>query len=116
MENSNLRGRIPYEIENLITTSRLKKNVSLQFKNLHIAILKKHYNASEVSIDYHRRRIVMEIVMNDTDYDPKTVNLNLPTLHTNLWFRNLCDFLKLCINSDSKSLSFYENLLSSYTN
>lgn len=116
MENSNLRGRILYEIENLITTSCPKQNVSLQFKNLHIAILKKHYNASEVSIDYHRRRVEMEIVMNDTDYDPKTVNSYLPTLHANLWFRNLCDFLKSCIDSDRKSLAFYSSLLSSYRN
>ena len=116
MKNSHLERRILFEIENLITISSLKKEVSLQFKNLHIALLKKHYNASEVSIDYHRRRVEMQIIMDDNDYDPKTINSYLPTLHTNLWFRNLSDFLKSCIDSDFRSLAFYASLLNSYRN
>lgn len=116
MENSYLKRRILFEIENLITTSCPKKNISLQFESLHVAILKKYYNASEVSIDYHRRRIEMEIIMSDTEYDPKTVNLYMHTLHANLWFRNLSDFLKSCIDKDNKSLAFYSSLLSSYRN
>ena len=114
MENSSLARRILVEIENLITNSCPEQKVPQNYENLHVAILKNHYNAAEVSIDYHRRRVEMDIVMDDTDYDPKKVNLCIPTLHANLWFRNLCDFLKSCIDKDRKSLAFYAGLLRSY--
>ncbi|MFS4493026.1 hypothetical protein [Maribacter sp. 2308TA10-17] len=116
MENSNLKGRILMEMEDLIAQSCPKQKVAPDYETLHVAILKKHYNAADVSIDYHRRRVEMELVMDDKDYDPKTVNLYMPTLHVNLWFRNLRDFLKSCIDYDNKSLAFYASLLSSYTN
>ena len=116
MENSNLKGRILMEMEDLIAQSCPQQKVAPDYETLHVAILKKHYNAADVSIDYHRRRVEMELVMDDKDYDPKTVNLYMPTLHVNLWFRNLRDFLKSCIDYDNKSLAFYASLLSSYTN
>lgn len=116
MENSNLKGRILKEMEGLITESCPKKKITPDFETLHIALLKKHYNAADVSIDYHRRRVEMQIVMDDKDYDPKTVNLYMPTLHVNLWFRNLRDLMKSCIDYDNKSLAFYASLLSTYTN
>lgn len=116
MENSDLKGRILMEMENLIAQSCPQQKITLDYETLHIAILKKHYNAADVSIDYHRRRVKMNIVMDDKDYDPKKVNLCLSTLPVNLWFRNLRDFLKSCIDYDSKSLAFYASLLSSYTN
>ncbi|WP_209402664.1 hypothetical protein [Pseudozobellia sp. WGM2] len=114
MENSTLRGRILMEIENLIAREVPKQKVPQNLENLHVALLKKHYNAADVSIDYHRRRVELAIVMDDSDYDPKKVNLCVPTLHTNLWFRNLCDFLKSCIDHDPKSIAFYATLLRSY--
>ncbi len=114
MENSILGRRVLMEIENLITRSCPKQKVPQKIENLHIAILKNHYNAADVVIDYHRRRVEMDIVMDDRDYDPKKVNISLPTLHTNLWFRNLRDFLKSCIDNDSKSVAFYARLLHSY--
>lgn len=115
MENSSLKGRILMEMEDLIAQSCPQQKVVPGYETLHVAILKKHYNAADVSIDYHRRRVEMDIVMDDTDYDPKKVNLYMPTLHMNLWFRNLCDLLKSCIDYDNKSLAFYASLLSSYT-
>jgi len=103
------------EIESLISRSCAKGKMTKRFQNLHEVIVKKHYNAAEVSIDYHRKRIEMDIVMDDTFYDPKTVNMNLPTLHANLLFKNLRDFLKSCLEKDKKSLAFYAGLLRSYT-
>ncbi|MGB7393996.1 MAG: hypothetical protein WA913_06355 [Pricia sp.] len=114
MENSSLSGRVLMEIENLIALSCPKQKVPLQFEKLHVAIIKNHYNAADVVFDYHRRRVEMDIVMDDTAYDPKTVNFCIPTLHANLWFRNLCDFLKSCIDRDSKSVAFYAGLIQSY--
>ena len=116
MEYSNLKGRILLEMENLITQSCPKQKVTIDYESLHIAILQNHYNATEVSIDYHRRRVEMDILMDDQNYDPKTVNLYMPTIHANFWFRNLHDFLKSCIDYDSRSLAFYASLLRSYSN
>ncbi len=109
-----LRGRILTEMKNLINQSCIDKKFEEKFEPLHIAIVKKHFNAAEAQFDYHRRRVEMEIVMNDEAYDAKTINFSLPTLHANFWFRNLCDFLHSCIDSDPKSLGFYVNLLKSY--
>jgi len=116
MENSNLKGQILNEIENLIIESCPKQKNTINYEKLHVAILQNHYNATDVSIDYHRRRVEMELVMDDQSYDPKTVNLNIPTMHANLWFRNLCDFLKSCIDYDNRSLAFYASILRSYSN
>ncbi|WP_422082364.1 hypothetical protein [Ulvibacterium sp.] len=116
MENSSLKGKILTEIENLITHSCADQKVTDKFEKLHIALLKKYYNAADVSIDYHRKRVKMDIVMDDTYYDPKKVNLYLPMLHANLFFKNLKAFLKSCIEGDSKSLGFYAGLLRSFTN
>lgn len=116
MEYSKLKGRILLEMESLIAESCPKQKVTIDYEALHIAILQNHYNATEVSIDYHRRRVEMDILMDDQNYDPKTVNLYMPTIHANFWFRNLRDFLKSCIDYDSRSLAFYASLLRSYSN
>ena len=115
MENSSLRGRILMEIESLITRSCKKNALNKGFEELHRLILKKHYNATVVSIDYHRNRVKMDLVMDDQMYDPKSVNLNLATIPSNFYFKNLCDFLKSCLDDDSKSLAFYAGLLRSFT-
>lgn len=116
MENSNLKRRILSEIESLIAVSNPKQKVPQKYKSLHVAILKNHYNAADVVIDYHRGRVAMDIILDDKDYDPKNVNIGVPTLHVNLLFKNLIDFLKTCIDKDSKSLVFYAGLLHSYSN
>lgn len=116
MENPSLKGRILIEIESLIARSCPNRKLSQKFKNLHVALLKKHYNAANVSIDYHRKRVALDIVMDDKDYDPKKVNLHVPTLHANLLFKNLSEFLKSCIDRDTGSLAFYAGLLRSYDN
>ena len=114
MENSKLKRRILMEMENLIAQSCPKQKANRNFEPLHVDLIKKHYNAAEVSIDYHRRRVEMDLVLNDKDYDPKTVNLYMPTLHVNLWFRDLCVFLKTCIDPDTKSIAFYASLIRSF--
>jgi hypothetical protein len=116
MENSNLKGRILMEMNELIAQSCPEQRKSLDFQKLHEAIVRNHYNAADLSIDYHRRRVEMEVVLDDQSYDPKTVNLTMPTLHVNLWYKNLRGFLKSCIDYDSKSLALYAKLLRSYTN
>ena len=115
MENSKLRARILMDIESLISKSCSQVALDKSFQNLHKLILKKHYNATDVSIDYQRNRVNMEIVMDDQNYDPRSVNLQLNTFPANFFFKNLCDFLKSCLDQDNKSLAFYAGLLRSFT-
>ena len=116
MENSSLKSRVLSEFEVLISRSCPNRTVPQKFKSLHVAILKKYYNASDVTIDYHRKRVEMEIVLDDSAYNPKRINTYLPTLHANLLFQNLKDFLKASLEKDNKSIAFYASLLRSYAN
>ncbi len=111
MENSGLADRILKQIEGLIGKSTRTQNTAEEFKSFHEILIRKHYNATDVTIDYHRRRIKMNIVTDDSAYDPNKVNTELPTLPTNLWYRNLYDFLISCIDRDQRSLAFYSRLI-----
>ena len=103
------------ELENLISQSCENPRKLKKYHQLHVALLKKYYNAVNVSIDYHRHRIQMDIVMDDTAYETGKININLPVLHTNLIFKNLKVFLRSCIEKDDKSVGFYAQLLNALT-
>ena len=113
MENANVKKRIQGEMNKVISTSCSQRLTTQEFNNLHIALVKRYYNATDVNIDYHRKRVVMDIILDDTAYDPKTINVNLPTFKANILFKNLKDFLKSCIEKDDRSLAFYARLLAS---
>lgn len=99
------------EMESLIARSSAKGKMTKKIQSFHEAIIKKHYNASDVVIDYHRHRVKLNLVIDENAYDPKTVNVNLAILPMNLFFKNLRDFLKSCLESDAKSLAFYAKLI-----
>ena len=114
MEKSGLRGRILMEIEMLIAQSCTPDKLNKRFRKLHQLILKKHYNAADVAIDYHRKRVNMDIVLDDSQYQPNTVNTDMATFPANFIFNNLCDFLRSCLSDDNKSLAFYAGLLRTF--
>ena len=114
MKNSQLNERIIMELDRLITQSCVEKRKSKRFTQLHIALLKKYYNAADVSIDYHRHRIEMAVLADDSLYTPGKPNINLPIIYTNLLFGNLKTFLRSCIDRDRKSIGFYAQLLSNF--
>jgi len=114
MEKSKIKERVLKEMENLISLSCKDPNGHNEFNNLHVALLKKHYNAANVNIDYHRHRVEMDIVLDDNTFKSEQVNINIPTLYTNLLFNNLRKFLNTCIDNDHKSIGFYAQLLSSF--
>lgn len=116
MDNSILKTRILTEVEKIISGSSAKGKMTRKIQDFHEAIIKKHYNAADVKIDYHRRRIKMDIVMDDEAYNPKKPNINLKTLHMNLIFENIHAFLKSCIEKDTKSLAFYAKLIQGFSN
>lgn len=111
METLNVKSRILMEMEKLIARSSAKGKMTKKIQSFHEAIIKKHYNASDVVIDYHRHRVKMNIVMDENGYDPKTVNMNLVILPMNLFFKNLREFLKSCLEGDPKSIAFYAKLI-----
>jgi len=111
MENLNVKSRILMEMERLIVRSSTKGKMTKKIQFFHEAIIKKHYNASDITIDYHRHRIKMNAVMDESGYDPKTINMDLALLPMNLFFKNLQDFLKSCLEQDSESIAFYAKLL-----
>lgn len=115
MEKSRLKGKILLELDKLISLSCKSPTSLKKYEELHIALLKKYYNAANVSIDYHRHRVKMDIVTDDSMYHPNKVNTHLPILYTNLLFDNLKSFLSSCIDKDEKSIGFYSQLLTSFT-
>ncbi len=114
MKKSSVKGKILLELENLIAQSCKSPMRSKRFKELHILLLKKYYNAANVSIDYHRHRVKMDIVIDDATYQPGKINVNIPVIPTNLLFDNLKNFLKSCLDKDQKSLGFYAQILHSF--
>ena len=116
MGNSRLATRILMEMENLITKSSANPNITSRFQDLHKSLLRKHYNAADVEIDYNRHRIKMDVVFSDSEYDPKTINTVVSTIPVNLFYEHLTSFLKTCLAKDVKSLAFYARLLKQYSN
>ncbi|WP_420603170.1 hypothetical protein [Flagellimonas sp.] len=116
MGDSRLTTRILMEMENLITRSSTRENITSRFQDLHKSILRKHYNAADVDIDYVNHRIKMDVVLDDRQYDPKTINMVVPTMPTNLFYKDLGSFLKSCLAKDIKSLAFYAGLIKKHTN
>lgn len=116
MENSRLGTKILLETENLILNSCSTSAFSKKSKELHSAILKKYYNAADITIDYHRNRVSMDIVIDDQDYSPAKVNTIIATVPMSLSFKSICNLLKSCLEEDVKSLAFYARLLRNYAN
>ncbi len=115
MENSGLKTRILMEIERTIARSSAKQKMTKKMQEFHMAIIKKHYNATDVKIDYHRHRVMMNIVVNDQGYKPEAVNVSLELLPMNLFFISLSAFLKSCLDTDAKSIAFYAKLIKDLT-
>ncbi len=116
MENSVLGTKILMEMEKLIGQTVIKGKMTKKVQHFHEAIIQKHYNATDVVIDYHRHRVKMHVVVDEQPYDPTKINLNLSLLPTNLFFKNLQLFLKSCLERDAKSLAFYSGLIKNLTN
>lgn len=113
MENQHVKGRITTDLESLISLSCKRGKGPGKFRTLHELLVKKHYNATDVAIDYKRKRVIMDVVLSDQYYEPGKLNMNLPTLRVNLLFGNLKEFLKSCVDTDNKSLAFYAWMLRS---
>ncbi|MCL5247562.1 hypothetical protein M4I21_17200 [Cellulophaga sp. 20_2_10] len=104
--------KIENDIYSLIS-STCSQRINSKANELHKAIVKKHYNATDVRIDYFRKRLVMDLVIDDSTYNPNTINTFIPTFKANFYYLDLQDFLKSCIAKDDRSIAFYASLLRS---
>ncbi|SFW50069.1 MULTISPECIES: hypothetical protein [Cellulophaga] len=112
MKNIELKMKIENDIYSLIS-STCSQRINSKANELHKAIVKKHYNATDVRIDYFRKRLVMDLVIDDSTYNPNTINTFIPTFKANFYYLDLQDFLKSCIAKDDRSIAFYASLLRS---
>lgn len=111
MKSKMIENRILSDLEELISESCNHRESNTRFEDLHRDLLRNHYNAADVDIDYHRKRIKMLVLTDESGYRPGGVNLNLPVVYVNLLFGNLREFLTGCLRRDRRSLSFYAQLL-----
>lgn len=114
MEKSGLGVRIMMEIESLISRSCILGDMTSEFQELHKKIIKRHYNALDATIDYHRRRVCLYVDQSDAGPGIEICEEHGP-LYVNLRFTNLQEFLFSCLDQDTKSLAFYIRLLRSYS-
>ncbi|TQD39600.1 hypothetical protein [Haloflavibacter putidus] len=92
------------EMNNLITYSCNNQNISTErFSTFHKALLKKHFEASEVSIDIKENTLHLQILVESN----KHVNVNFE-------YQSLEALLKSCLEKDNGSLGFYQNMLTFY--
>ncbi|MCF4100199.1 hypothetical protein L1I30_00830 [Gillisia sp. M10.2A] len=92
------------EVKNLISYSISNPEVDkLKFEQLHIAIVKKYFNAKNIHINYIDQTIDLKLPVSNDQYN----SINFECL-------NLSQFLQSCLKSDDESIHFYQNLLNRY--
>lgn len=92
------------EVKNLISDS-IKKSaiINSDYKNFHCDILKQYFEAKNIEINYENKCVDLQLPISNNNY-------------TDITFEclDLKGFLQACIKTDSKSLTYYKNLLSQY--
>ena len=74
------------------------------FELVHRAIIKKYFEAKNVSIDYAAEIVIMDIPVGKKKYTKITFEC-----------QDLERFLKSCLKKDDKSISFYKQIVSHYS-
>lgn len=92
------------EIKNLITYSVHNRDMeNSNFTTLHRAIIKKYFEAKNVTINYEEHSVDMKLPVGEKKYTSITFEC-----------QDIERFLKSCLKKDEKSLFFYQNLLTQY--
>ncbi|WP_350288030.1 hypothetical protein [uncultured Croceitalea sp.] len=98
-----------YRLENLLNTQKENKDLFRLHQLLHINLIKWCYNSSDVLIDYDKKRIFMNIILDNTDKRNQKCKTAKAVMPTNLRYDNLTSFLKSCILEDDASIEFYKS-------
>lgn len=97
------------EMKNLITYSCSESNgQGTGFENLHTAILKKHFNAKDVKIDYDNKTINMNMFVEHSVKKSKYLNVDMK-------FKDIYTFLMGCLDYEQQDFLFYRNILTFYS-
>ena len=104
------KNAIIQNIKELIDISCLFDTEDSGFRSFHLDIIKMAYDAIEVSIDYARNRVYMNVVLNE-DCNMKA----LPFMPINLAYSNLNDFLRSCVLKDKNSLELYSSIMADFS-
>lgn len=111
MENNLNKKNILQEMKHLLRYSCKESAIENNyFESLHVAILKKHFNAGDVKIDYVSRTIHLSMCVDENPgfFGRKSF------VDVEMKFRNIYEFLEDCLEDDNRDLSFYKNILSFY--
>lgn len=100
------------DLELLIDISCVEGEDVTMFELFHKMLIRISYKAADISIDYNRNRVYMNVIAEDKYYDLETLNHPFaPTMSVNLVYEDLKTFLKSCILEDEDSLNHYYPIL-----
>ncbi|WP_394747044.1 hypothetical protein [Spongiimicrobium salis] len=91
-----------------------KEVFKISFNDFHIALVKRYYNAVDVHWDYTDKKVSMYVIVNEDEYDPSTINVNMEVMPVVVSYSNLETYLGSCILKDNKSVLHYLKLLFQY--
>lgn len=111
MEKSELRDTIMLELKKRITESCVPEYMNKVYREFHQLLIRNYYKAVDAKIDYHRKRVHMNLLLDDKDYKPGKANTYLPLMPSNFYYKDLKEFLLSCLSDDHRSLAFYRGLL-----
>lgn len=104
------------DLNMLIDISCLNSDNVKLFKNFHNLLISLAYKATDVEIQYKRKRIYMNVLFEDIkgDYLIKYDDLMLSSMSTNLYYNHLKHFLKSCIKNEKNMIIHYKSLKSKF--
>lgn len=109
------KNNVVEDLKLLIDISCVDGEDITMFELFHKMLIRISYKAANISIDYHRKRVYMNVVSEDKYYDLETLNHPFAsTMSVNLVYKDLNDFLKTCIVEDEDSLNYYPTLISRF--
>ena len=109
MKNNLDQQIIMNEMRNLISFScKSPGEQNTGFENLHCAILKKHFNAKDVRIDYVDKTINLNMYVEHAVKKSKYINVDMK-------FKDINTFLLGCLDQENQDIMFYKNILNFYS-
>ncbi len=103
------------DLKLLIDISCVEGEDITMFELFHKVLIRISYKAADISIDYERKRVYMNVIAEDKYYDLETLNHPFaPMMSVNLVYEDLNTFLKSCIIEDVDSLNYYYPTLISH--
>lgn len=103
------KSEIVSDLKLLIDISCMGSANRHRFEKFHVVLVQVAYNATDICIDYDRKRIYMDVKGEDShgDFLVRFDQLVPTTMSVNLSYVDLSSFLKSCIVEDHKNFEEY---------